>query len=189
MGTLAHTARFRRELLPLARSFYERELGELRRPDSRGWAKPKAGCPFHASNSKTSFSVNLTSGAFHCFGCDVGGGDVIAFIRLRYGLNFKEACRRLGCWDDGALKIDMVVVHDAERDREEQQAEKDRSHQERIRARDWLHCCERIYRDSSRALSELREGDEATIHWSILALVTDEIREAETAYLQKAGLA
>jgi hypothetical protein len=102
------------------------------------------------------------------------------------------AAKSLGAWDDG-LQIDMVVVRQAERERErireEQQAGKDRERQDRVNAREWLHCCERLYRESSARLTELRhQGEEAEIHWSILALLTDEIRDAEALYLQKAGL-
>ncbi len=90
------TSRFDRSALPPARTFYERELGELRRPDRKGWAKPKAGCPFHASKSKTSFHVHVEHGGFYCFGCDARGGDVIAFVQKRYGLSFPDALQRLG---------------------------------------------------------------------------------------------
>ena len=88
-----------------------------------------------------------------------------------------------------ALRDERAAEREEKRaEKEEQQAEKEREHQERIRARDWLHCCEGIRRKSSARLSELRQGDEAEIHWSILALLTDEIRDAEALYLQKAGL-
>jgi hypothetical protein len=85
---------FDRSALPPARSFYEVELGELRRP-SHGWTAPKAGCPFHQSKSKASFRVNLDSGGFNCFGCGAKGGDVIAFVRLRAGLSFPAALKHL----------------------------------------------------------------------------------------------
>lgn len=87
------TSRFDRSSLPPARSFYERELGELRRSDRKGWARPKRGCPFHASKSKSSFFVNLDSGGFYCFGCGAKGGDVLAFVRLRDGLSFPDALK------------------------------------------------------------------------------------------------
>jgi hypothetical protein len=187
-SNVAQRNRFRKDLLPPARVFYENALGKLSKP-SRGWAR--GNCPFHDSKSKTSFSVNLDSGGFFCHGCQASGGDIVSFVQKRDGLSFRDACEALGCWD-GALRVDMIVVRKAEAERErmeqERQAEKDREHQERIRARDWLHCCDCIYRESSARLTELRQGDEAEIHWSILALVTDEIREAETAYLQKADL-
>jgi DNA primase len=85
---------FDRSALPPAKSYYERELGELRRPDRKGWAKPKRGCPFHDSRSKTSFHVNVDSGAFYCFGCQAKGGDILQFVRLRYGLSFPDALKR-----------------------------------------------------------------------------------------------
>jgi DNA primase len=89
------TSHFDRAALPPARSFYQAELGELRRPDRKGWARPKSGCPFHASESKKSFFVNVDRGGFYCFGCDAKGGDVIEFVRLRYKLSFPDALRHL----------------------------------------------------------------------------------------------
>jgi DNA primase len=86
-------AHFDRSALPPPRTFYEQELGDLRRP-SRGWARPKAGCPFHESSSKASFAVNLDSGGFFCFSCGAHGGDVIEFVRQRYGLSFPDALKR-----------------------------------------------------------------------------------------------
>lgn len=88
-------SRFDRSALPTARSFYQAELGELRRPDRKGWASPKCGCPFHPSDSKKSFFVHLDSGGFYCFGCDARGGDVLQFVRLRYKLSFPDALKRL----------------------------------------------------------------------------------------------
>jgi hypothetical protein len=50
-------------------------------------------CPFH--NEKTgSFSVNDKKGFFYCFGCHEKG-DVIAFIRRRQDLEFREAIELL----------------------------------------------------------------------------------------------
>jgi hypothetical protein len=96
---VGHVAlRFRRDKLPPARSFYEFELGKLTRPNSKDWALAR--CPFHPSKSGKSFSVNLQTGGFHCFGCAAKGGDIISFLRLRDGLSFREACARLGCWDE-----------------------------------------------------------------------------------------
>lgn len=178
--------RFRKDRLPPARTFYEAELGELRREDSRGWAKPKAGCPFHESESKTSFAVNLRTGAYHCFGCEASGGDVVSFLMRRYSLTFRAAAQRLGAWDD-ALQLDAVVIHRLETARlqeQEKRAAKEREHQERIRARTWLHRIESIYHE---AIDGLRPDDE--IGWAIAALAFDEVREAEAAYFEMAGLA
>jgi len=85
-------SQFDRSALPPARSFYERELGKLSRADRKGWARVKAGCPFHASESKKSFFGHL-DGGFYCFGCGAKGGDVIAFVRQRYGLSFPDALK------------------------------------------------------------------------------------------------
>ena len=184
--------RFRKDLLPPASTLYKIELGELRREDSRGWAKPKSGCPFHSSESKTSFAVNLRTGAYHCFGCEASGGDVVSFVMRRYSLTFKAAAQRLGAWDN-APQLDAVVVHQLEsarRQEQEKRAAREHEHREMIRARAWLHCCERLYRDTSAQLSALRhQGDEAEILWANLALLEDEVRDAEAAYLQMAGLA
>jgi hypothetical protein len=97
------TGRFRKDLLPPTRDFYESELGKLTGPNGKGWAL--GNCPSHKSKSGKSFSVNVDSGAFHCWGCDARGSDIIDFIRLRDGLSFKEACRQLGCWDEAGKPV------------------------------------------------------------------------------------
>lgn len=50
-------------------------------------------CPFHEEKSP-SFYVNVTTGLFHCFGCQQGG-DVYSFVREIDGLSFREAAERL----------------------------------------------------------------------------------------------
>ena len=82
----------------------------------------------------------------------------------------------------------MRLELERRRQEQEKQAEREREHAELIRARAWLHCLVGIQRDSSARLTELREGDEAEIHWHILSLLVDEIREAETAYDERAEL-
>jgi hypothetical protein len=94
------TSRFRKELLPPARTFYEQALGRLTRRNSKGWAL--ANCPFHKSQSGKSFSVHLDRGSFVCFGCGVRGSDILAFLRLHDRLTFRQACQRLGCWNESA---------------------------------------------------------------------------------------
>src|SRR5215469_687472 len=97
--TMTFRSSFDRGQLPPARSFYEKELGELRRP-SCGWSRPKAGCPFHESSSKASFVVNLDTGGFFCFSCGEKGGDVLAFVQRRYNLSFPDALKRLNIQSD-----------------------------------------------------------------------------------------
>lgn len=48
-------------------------------------------CPFHDDKSP-SFSVRA-DGVFHCFGCGAGG-DILRFIELKEGVEFREALRR-----------------------------------------------------------------------------------------------
>ena len=50
-------------------------------------------CPFH-SEKTASFKIYPKSNSFYCFGCGAGG-DVIDFVRLLYGLDFRQACVRL----------------------------------------------------------------------------------------------
>ena len=66
-----------------------------------GWTEGGL-CPFHPDKNAGSFKVNLDSGAFKCFSCGAAGGDIIAFYRLRYCLDFMTALRdlegRAGLW-------------------------------------------------------------------------------------------
>ena len=50
-------------------------------------------CPFHSERT-ASFKIYPESNSFYCFGCGAGG-DVIDFVRLLYGLDFRQACIRL----------------------------------------------------------------------------------------------
>lgn len=173
---------FDRRALPIPQSFYERELGELRKP-SRGWASPKAGCPFHASKSKTSFWVHLESGAFCCFGCSVKGGDVLAFARQRYRMGFRQAAEYCGAAQNLSPKAKREIRR-VEREREEvaskadsiEQAERDL----RLQYRNEIHALERIQRE----IRERMRNSPADIEecWSVLRLVLPELREAVAAY-------
>jgi hypothetical protein len=100
MTYTTHTNRLRKDRLPVPQIFYKDELGKLSHP-SRGWAR--GNCPFHESASGTSFSVNLDTGGFYCFGCAVHGSDIIAFVMLRDKCDFR-ALRDCCCWDD-ALQL------------------------------------------------------------------------------------
>jgi len=53
----------------------------------------KAPCPFH-SETKPSFFVDLTRGAFHCFGCQASG-DIFEFYGKYHGLGFRESLEQL----------------------------------------------------------------------------------------------
>jgi DNA primase len=101
------TSPFDKSQLPPARSFYEAELGALGRENNRGWCVGR--CPFHESKSGKSFSVNLRSGGFFCFGCDAKGGDPLDFVRLRHNFSFRDAKRHLGI-DESAPSLQVETV-------------------------------------------------------------------------------
>ena len=183
--TISH---FDRSALPPPQSFYERELGEFRRP-CRGWAAPKSGCPFHQSESKTSFRVNLDSGGFNCFGCGAKGGDVLAFVRLRYNLSFEQAARQLGAWGGQASQSPEMRQLQAERERQRQE-EASRVQQqriERIASRNALHELEREYAAISARLGKVQDQLKELAWWYLSDLHT-RIREAEQRYYKLAGL-
>jgi hypothetical protein len=189
------TSAFRKELLPPPKIFYERELGTLSRP-RRGWAMGR--CPFHKTKSGKSFSVNLESGGFHCFGCDVHGGDVLAFVRLRDGLSFKQAAQYFGAWDGAPNPETVRQLHarDQERRRQRELAEVEQRsrHQRVIRLRDRLHEAGRDYWETAKRLSELRQGaapdwpNEQEACWSHLSVTLEDLRELEQCYCAAAGL-
>jgi hypothetical protein len=70
--------------------YYESELGTLKIGD-KGDAKKL--CCFH-QETKPSLSVNVRSGVFYCFGCNIEGS-VFDFHMKRYGLSFPEAIKEL----------------------------------------------------------------------------------------------
>lgn len=179
--------RFAPERKPVPSTFYRLEIGKLSRP-SRGWAK--GNCVFHESRSRSSFSVNLDSGAFHCFGCGAHGGDVITFVRLRYKLNFQQAAELLGAWDGEATSMSRSELHRQRRERARMQLEAaERVETERLRrieATDWLRTLERSYSFASDRLTELRRGSleryvgESEDCWGILSAALPQIRVAES---------
>src|SRR5262245_51878114 len=185
----------RRDRLPVPRLFYAKELGgKLTRP-SRGWCKAR--CPFHNSQSGTSFSINVDTGGFHCFGCGKSG-DIISFIMLLYKLSFQEAAQSLGAWDSNGI-TSAADIHKAKMEREQRQAERQANEElqrrQRIEAAEWLHVLERIYIQTKNRLTELRRGGpekfagEIEQCWELLANTLPQIRTARGEYSQLAGLA
>jgi DNA primase len=186
---------FDRALLPPAREFYERELGKLSRP-SRGWAR--GNCPFHESKSRVSFAINLSSGGFHCFGCDAKGGDVVAFLMRRNNVPFQQAAQMAGAWRDQIPNSEHIELSRlrTERDRKAaaEAARTEAERQERISTRDLLHMLEKFYQNQSSRLAELQRGaaeqfsGETESCWELLSLELDCIRNVEAQYWQLAGL-
>jgi putative DNA primase/helicase len=84
--------------------FYRSELPSM--PDPRrgtGWQDGGL-CPFHDDRHDGNFRVNLDTGAFKCFACDANGGDILDFLQLRYGCDFKQSLERLGVSTNGSAK-------------------------------------------------------------------------------------
>jgi hypothetical protein len=186
---------FRRELLPPPSSFYEYELGRLSRPNRKGWAQAR--CPFHESRSGKSFSVNLESGGFHCFGCDGKGGDIVNFVMLRDRCDFQAACKTLGVWRNVSVEerrqIDLKNAQ-RQKEKEEETRRKQLAHDQLIKLRDEIHTDVAIQAETSARLSELLTGatprypSEVEDCWAVLALVLDDLRQCEAAYMAMAGL-
>jgi hypothetical protein len=180
---------FQRDLLPPAISFWEAEFGALGR-GSKGWRKVL--CPFHPDHHP-SLSVNIQSGGFVCFSCGTKGGDLVAFVMLRDGVDFKTAAQCLGAWDgDGETSREQHDRAEQDRRRERLRLAADKLESAecdlRISIRAEIHGLYRIRQDVLERLDSLHDGaqqdgpDEAETCWQVLSLATDEIREAVAAY-------
>jgi DNA primase len=53
-------------------------------------AEPRGACPLPDCNGKRSFTVNFQRNLFKCHACG-RGGDILDFVKVKEGLNFKEA--------------------------------------------------------------------------------------------------
>lgn len=174
---------FQRDRLQDARSFYESQGAKLGRANSKGWS-PVYGdiCPSHRSKSGRSFSVNVIHGGWKCFGCGATG-DVVKFVMLRDGLNFKEASQQLGAWDDAVqptpqpptiLVNHLTFAFDIDGAHHRISVEDEpRNYPDMIR---------RFYREASDRLIELRRGDaerytgEEENCWAQMVCAVDEWR-------------
>jgi hypothetical protein len=81
-------------------NFYSQELGNLKHTQGDNH---QAVCPFH-EDKDPSFSVNLKTGIYNCFGCDARG-DVFSFYMKRHGCDFKSALGALG----GLVGVEAMV--------------------------------------------------------------------------------
>lgn len=64
-------------------------------------------CPFHVEKTA---SCKIYESSFYCFGCGAGG-DVINFVKLLYGINFKAAIVRINT--DFNLNIGVGKAQDS----------------------------------------------------------------------------
>lgn len=90
------------------RALVERAGGEL---DNHG----RSVCPLHGGKNADGFSVYNKDGRdyWKCFSGSCGGGDVISFVQLWQGLDFKKACAFLG----GDIVSDPVAMEESARKR------------------------------------------------------------------------
>jgi hypothetical protein len=89
------TAGLQRDRLPDPAVFFEAQGLAL---VGRGpWVTTR--CEFHGGGD--SMRVHRASGAWVCMACGVKGGDVIAYVMQRDGLDFVQAAKALGAWADG----------------------------------------------------------------------------------------
>ena len=104
---------FRRDLLPDTISYFE---GENLKLNGLGKWRTTA-CEFH--DGSDSLRVNTESGGWCCMACGAKGGDVLAFHMQRHGLEFVEAARALGGYQDdgkrytGPAKTTTLSARDA----------------------------------------------------------------------------
>jgi hypothetical protein len=103
---------FDRRLLPDPQAFFEAERLTLR---GRGrWRTTR--CQFHGGSD--SMRINVESGGWCCMACGAHGGDALAYVMQRDGIDFVAAARRLGAWIAGprmpsAEKPKMLSPRDA----------------------------------------------------------------------------
>lgn len=86
---------FQRHLLPEPVSYFESQGLTLKGPGK--WKS--ALCVFH-NDRNPSLRINTETGAFACMSCGASGDDVIAFHIQFTGLDFVDAAKALGCWQD-----------------------------------------------------------------------------------------
>jgi hypothetical protein len=192
--TVATSQQLDRAKLPLPGDFYRLELGTLTRPDRKGNAL--GCCPFHSSKSKKSFSVNLRTGFYFCFGCQEGG-DMLRFYMRRYNVSFLGAAKALGAVQNVTpaerLQIDAVKV---KREREAMQAAdaKEAERRKRLEIRDEVHSASRIWREACDRLSELKRGampifdGEEEKCWEVMSLSLKDLRDSEQQYCKVSGI-
>lgn len=184
-----HSKMFHRELLPPALSFWEGEFGSLGR-GGKSWRRVL--CPFHRDRHP-SLSVNAESGGFYCFACGAKGGDLVAYVMLRDGVDFKTAAQSLGAWrqaEDTSQEHLERIGQERKRDRIRLAADRLECAERELRLgiRSELHSLERVQCEILSILDALNRGaqentpGEAEICWNVLSLLVDDIRELVAAF-------
>jgi hypothetical protein len=128
----------------------------------------------------------LESGGFYCFSCHARGGDIVAYLMLRDGIDFKNAAQLLGAWENWAKptrSYKVVVGRDLVCDF----VIDGTPYSARVKddPRHWLDVLRRVYRAASDRLIELNDGEEERFEgeaencWSIMSDTLPQIRQAE----------
>jgi len=86
---------FNRDNLPDAQDYYE-NTADLKLIGRGPWRTTS--CEFHGGSD--SMRVNLKTGGFMCMSCHEKGGDVLAYHQQANDLEFIDAAKALGCWQD-----------------------------------------------------------------------------------------
>jgi CHC2 zinc finger len=178
---------FDRALLPSAETFFRTNVKGFRRYGTKAFGL----CPFHNDRNHPSLSLCLIRGLFHCFACDASG-DLIDFVRLRDNVGFVVAAETLGAWRGEMTGKERRVWREQRRRAEEERAAAvNQAHAERrlrLEYRTELLTLHRIQRLVGHRLSELlrglpeRLGNEMESCWGLLAMIQDDVREAECSY-------
>jgi len=87
---------FIRENLPDPLAYFEGAGLVLTGPRNSKWRTAR--CEFHGGSD--SLRVHLERGAFICMSCGAKGGDILAYHQAAHGLDFVEAAKALGAWQD-----------------------------------------------------------------------------------------
>jgi DNA primase len=122
-------------------------------------------CPFHTEKTP-SFSVSLSKGLYHCFGCGKGG-DAIGFLRDVEHLEFAEAVERL------AKEAGVALRYEGDTPAERRVASK---RQALVRAN------EAAFELYHRTLLEAKEGEEARRYLETRGIDREVAAEFEIGY-------
>lgn len=87
---------FKREAIPEPLAYYEGQGLALIGPRSSKWKTAR--CEFHGGSD--SMRIHIERGAFVCMSCGAKGGDILAYHQAAHGLDFVEAAKALGAWQD-----------------------------------------------------------------------------------------
>jgi hypothetical protein len=90
---------FLRERLPDPLTYF---LGQGLQLTAKGkWRTSR--CEFHGGSD--SLRINTVTGAWICMACGVKGGDVLGYHMLAHKLDFVEAAKALGAWQDNGKHV------------------------------------------------------------------------------------